>query len=561
MPFRIAAVILVLSLLAGVHFNAPAAQHRDEGLSDRTRDGRLAPLLANLGNYHRPVTTRSAEAQKYFDQGLILIYGFNHAEALRSFKETARIDPECAMAYWGQALALAPNINDPVIPPERETEGYEAIQVAIRHKMGATEVERGLIDALAVRFSAKAKPDRTRLNDAYAQAMRDLYRRYSSDPDVAALYADAVLNTMPWDYWTDKGTFKPAIAEAVIALEKTMDRYPDHPGAHHFYIHAVEGSNDPDRGIPSADKLGSLVPGAGHLVHMPSHIYIRVGRYADASAANRKAILADEDYITQCRAQGIYPSGYYPHNIHFLFATLSMEGRSREALEAARKVSGVHGEQHMHEPGFGFPHLLQTMPLFGMIRFARWDEVLIEPDPGDGRPFGQAIYHFARGLAFLQKNDAAAAAAELDRLRSAARHPELPGLKIFDQNDLASLSSIAGHLLAAELAAYHNKTDEAVTLARNAVALEDGLRYSEPPDWPVPARHFLGAILVRAGKYGEAEAVYREDLKRHRDNGWALYGLMQCLKAQKKDPEVLQVEQQFSKAWAGADFKITSSRM
>lgn len=559
MSVRLLISIIGISLLAGFPALPTRAQHDSHALSDRTRDGRLAPILQNLGNHHRPVTTASATAQRFFDQGLILVYAFNHAEALRSFKEVVRIDPNCAMGYWGQALALSPNINDPSIGADREQQGYKAIQEALKRKGKTNETELGLIEALAKRFSADPKSDRNVLNKSYAEAMEKLYAQFDRDPDVATLYADAVLNTMPWDYWAKDGTPRAGMAPAIAALEKAIRDYPDHPGAHHIYIHAVEASENPDRAVPSADKLRNLVPGAGHLVHMPSHIYIRVGRYADASAANVKAIAADEGYITQCRAQGIYPAAYYPHNIHFLFTTLSMEGRSKDALEAAQRVSGLHGHEEMQEPGFGFPHLLKTMPLFGLVRFARWDEIMNRAAPDAGQPFGLVIYRFARGLALAHRNNISAASAELASLQTAAKNPDLPRLKIFDQNDLATLASIAENLLAAEIASKRNNPDMAVVFARKAVNTEDNLRYSEPPDWPIPARHFLGAILLRNGRAKEAEAVYREDLKRHRNNGWSLCGLMDSLKAQGRNQEATEVERQFLKAWAQADIPITSS--
>jgi len=550
-------VALVLHLLAG----CSPPHHQTAELSDRTHDGRLSPVLKNLGNYHREISTASAGAQKFFDQGLILVYGFNHAEALRSFQEAARLDPKCGMAYWGQALALAPNINDSAIGPDREQQAQQAIQKALANKTGLLPVETGLVDALAARFTPDAKPDRKKLNQAYADAMKALYQSFPEDPDVATLYADAVMNTMPWDYWTKDGKPKAGIPEAVAALQVAIRVSPDHPGAHHIYIHAVEASPDPDRAVPSAEKLGGLVPGAGHLVHMPSHIFIRVGRYHEASETNVRAIAADEDYITQCRAQGIYPAAYYPHNVHFLSVTLAMEGRSQDTLEAAKKVATRHTHEHMQEPGFGFPHLLRSIPYFAMIRFGKWDEILSQPDPGQDSKFVRLIWHYARGCARLARQGVKPASEELAQLRALAKDPSLAELKIFDLNDLAKLAAIAENLLAGEIAAKSKRTDEAIALVKKAAEIEDNLLYSEPPDWPVPPRHILGAILLEAGRAAEAERVFREDLTRHRDNGWSLRGLAESLKAQGKTGEAAAVEERFRKAWARADVSISSSRI
>jgi tetratricopeptide (TPR) repeat protein len=548
-------IVLALSLVSGCNRHT-----HEEPLRHRTKDGRLAPVLKNLGDYRRPVTAKNDEAKQFFAQGLILIYAFNHAEALRSFTEMARLDPGNGMAYWGQALALAPNINDSAIGPDREQQGFQAIRQALSHKSGLTPVETGLIDALAARFAAQDKPDRAKLNQAYADAMKQLAARFPDDPDVAVLYADSVMNTMPWDYWDRAtGNARPGVTEAIAAMERTIAKFPDHPGAHHLYIHAVEASPNPDRAVPSAEKLSALVPGAGHLVHMPSHIFIRVGRYADGSEVNRRAIAVDEDYITQCRAQGIYPAGYYPHNIHFLFATLSMEGKKRETLEAAEKVSTRHEHPVLKEPGFGFPHLLKAIPLFALVRFGEWDRVLAASDPGADQPFGRVIRHWARGMAFVAKKDNPAAARELELLRPLAAAPALAELKIFDINTLAQLSAIAVKMLEGEVAAGRGDWKEAVARLGEAVKLEEELRYSEPPDWPIPPRHYLGAVLLQAGRAADAEQVYRKDLALHRNNGWALRGLVASLEAQKKAKEARGVEQQFRKAWSGADIEIAGS--
>lgn len=553
------ATALLVAGCSREHDGHHAADHH-VAAGPTTRDGRLSPLLGNLGKFSRKVSTPNADAQTYFTQGLTLIYGFNHAEAVRSFQEAARNDPKLGMAYWGEALAVGPNINDNAAEPEREKQAYEAAQKAIANRDGMNDLERALIDAIAVRFSHPEGADREKRMNAYADAMEKVYARFSGDPDVGALYAAAVMDTMPWNYYLKDGQPKPPIVKAVAALEKAIALAPDHPGAHHYYIHAVEASLDPDRAIPSADKLGSLVPGAGHLVHMPSHIYIRVGRYSDGTESNLKAIRADEDYITQCRAQGIYPAAYYPHNVHFLTATLSMEGRSKEMLEASQKVGAHHGHDMMDAPGFGFPHLLKTIPIFAMVRFGKWDDLLVLEKPSNS-DFVLAMWHYGRGLALTAKGDTTGASNELSALRTAAAKPELKTLTIFDVNNLSSIAAIAVDVLDGEIAAKKKDYKRAIASLRKAVAKEDALLYSEPPDWPIPPRHNLGAVLLESGNATEAEKVFREDLQRHRNNGWALIGLAKSLEAQGKSAEAQQVRAQFDKTWAKADIKIESARL
>ena len=518
---------------------------------------RIAPLLKGVGGLHHPVTTSSPEAQKYFDQGLTLLYAFNHLESERSFRQVAQLDPGCAMAYWGQALALGPNINDPVPDAEREQKAYQAIQKAVSLSGTASPPERALIGALARRYAAQ--PDRQALNLAYAEAMEKVAEGYPEDPDIQVLYADALMNTTPWDYWLKGGVPKPLTKKVLAALDNVMEKHPNHPGAHHFHIHAVEAV-DPDRAEASADKLGGLVPVAGHLVHMPGHIYIRVGRYEDAAEANRKAITADESYITQCRAQGLYPIGYYPHNIHFLWAALTMQGKGHEAIETARKAASKHTSEHMHQPGFGLPHLLRAVPMFALVRFGKFDQVLAEPEPGESMQFARGIRHFGRGMAFRAGDYVAAAEKELLALREIAAQRELAKLKVFDVNTLSSLLQIATNVLAAEIEAAKGNFDQAERLLREAVASEDALLYTEPPDWPQPVRHSLGAVLLDAGRPADAAKVYREDLVRHRGNGWALFGLMESLRAQGKTAEAAKVEKEFRNAWAKADIQLTASR-
>lgn len=539
--------------------NHSAETHPAEG-GKTTKDGRLSPLLGNLGKFQRKTSTASADAQRYFTQGLTLIYGFNHAEAVRSFQEAARNDAKLGMAYWGEALAVGPNINDAAKEPDREKQAYEAARKAVANKAGMTELEQALIDAIAVRFSDPAGNDREKRMNAYAAEMEKVYQRFPDDPDVGVLYSSAVMDTMPWNYYLPGGQPKPPIIKVVAALEKAMQSAPDHPGAHHYYIHAVEASPNPDRAVPSADKLGGLVPGAGHLVHMPSHIYIRVGRYDDGTQVNIKAIAADEDYITQCRIQGIYPAAYYPHNIHFLTATLAMAGRSKEMLDASKKVSGQHGHDMMTMPGFGLPHMLKGIPVLGMVRFGKWDEILALSKPEDS-DFVLAMWHYGRGMAFARKGDAKSADTELAALRVVAAKHTLKELTVFDINNLASIAAIAVDVLDGEVAAQKKNYARAVASLKRAVAREDALQYIEPPDWPNPARHNLGAVLLSARKPAEAEKVFRQDLERHRGNGWSLMGLYKSLEAQGKKDEATGVKAQFDKAWSRADTKIESSAL
>ena len=565
MKFRkglsLTAICLLAFPLVWLACSGPAPESAKEGeLKSTTTTGRTAPWLKNLGNLHRTVSTNSPDAQHFFDQGLTLCYAFNHQESARSFMEAARVDPNCAMAYWGQALALGPNINDPKPDAEREQQSYEAIQKALTLKSGASELEQALIDALATRFSEGKGKDRKQLNQAYAKAMAKVYEKFPDDPDVGVLYAASIMNTMPWEYWSKDGKPQPGTKRLISVLESVKERFPEHPGAHHYYIHAVEASPNPDSAVGSADKLGSLVPAAGHLVHMPSHIYIRVGRYTDATEANRRAIAADEDYITQCRAQGIYPADYYPHNIHFMWTTLSMEGRSEEAIRAARKAASKVTKEMLHEEGYAFGHLMRAIPTFALVRFGKWDEILNGPAPPADSPFLQGISYYARGLAFIAKGDLKSASGEQEKLELVALDPALEEMKIWELNSLGRLLKIASEILTGELAAKRGDFKTAVVHLKSGVKMEDGLVYSEPPDWPHPVRHWLGAVLLEAGRPAEGEKVYREDLTRHRDNGWALMGLVKSLEAQGKTAEADKVHARFNEVWSHADVKLVASR-
>lgn len=522
----------------------------------RTAAGPIAPVLRGLGNLHHPVRTRSQQAQSFFDQGLRLTYAFNHQEALRSFKEAARLDPDCAMAYWGWALVLGPNLNLPM-SAGAAAQAYEAVQMALARKDKATAREKEYIDALARRYAADPGTDRKALDTAYAQAMGRLYARYPDDVDAATLYAAALMNTSPWDYWTRDGKPRPNTPTILQVLEQVMRKDPKHVGALHYYIHAVE-SVDADRGLQAADRLRGLTPGAGHLVHMPTHIYMQVGRYAESFTLNAQAAKADEDYLIQCRSQGIYPLGYYPHNIHFQTWAALMLGKRDDALTAARKVASKVPRNFTGNDWALF-QTFASMPLFAMVRFGQWDAVMAEPKPPEKWRYMTGIWHYARGLAFTYNRKPDSAAQELASLQAliqdARSKQEMIGF-----SDTTTLLSIAGDVLAGEMAAAQKHFETAIRHLNHAVTLEDGLIYNEPPDWYYPVRHTLGAVLLEAGQPKKAEAVYRQDLKRYRENGYSLYGLWQSVKAQGRNADAARIEARYRQAWSHADVKLASSR-
>ncbi len=518
-----------------------------------------APLLDGMGEHHRPVGTRSESAQRYFDQGLVLAWGFNHAEAARSFREASRLDPECAMCFWGEALVLGPNINaameDGDVPA-----AWSASRRALELSAGASPVERALIEALAERYAPEPVEDRRPLDEAYAAAMRDVEARFPHDADVVTLLAEALMDLHPWDFWTREGEAQPWTPEVLETLESAIALDSDHPGAHHLYIHAVEASPEPGRAEASADMLRDLVPGAGHLVHMPAHIYQRVGRYADASSANERAIAADDAYATQCHAQGLYPLAYMPHNYHFLWASSTMEGRGKVALESARAVAARVDRNFLREPGYGtLQHYLAT-PLFALTRFGRWQEILAEPAPDADLVYPTGVWRYARGSALTALGRLDEAAAELAELERIAADPALDGVTIWDINDSAAILAIAREVLAGELAAKRGEFDAAVARLRRAATLERELNYDEPSPWHYPVRHSLGAVLLAAGRPADAEAVYREDLARNPENGWSLHGLAASLREQGRADEATAAAERFAQAWAAADVELTTSR-
>jgi tetratricopeptide (TPR) repeat protein len=526
------------------------------GVMAQRSDAPLAPELSGLGTIHMPVTTEVPKAQAFFDQGVRLLYGFNHQEARRAFQEAARLDPQLSMAHWGIALTLAPNLNAPM-SAENGRAAYAAIQTARRSAARATARERALIAALAARFAARPESPRPPLDRAYAEAMARAAADHPGDADVQTLYADAVMNTMPWDYWQKDGAPKPATATISALLERVIAAHPDHAGAHHYYIHLWEASNTPERAEASADRLGALMPAAGHMVHMPAHIYLRTGRYADAAEANVRAIAADEDYLAQCQAQGLYPVSYYPHNLHFLWAAATFEGRSAVAVDAARQVAAK--VPHHHAGAVAWTADFPVTPWLAYIRFGRWQQMLLEPKPPATDPYATGIWHYARALSLIGRGEPARAESELTALTVVLGHQAFR-TTLKDSPLLVNLQ-IASRIVRGELAARARRFDEAIRLVSEAVALEDGIPYNEPPVWHQPPRQVLGALLLEAGRPKEAEEVYRADLTRFRENGWSLFGLWQSLGAQGRADEAQLVRARFDKAWARADVTLTASRV
>jgi len=517
--------------------------------------GALAPRLQNLGAHTFTVTTKSARAQQFINQGVNLAYGFNHAEAARAFAEAARLDPACAMAYWGHALVLGPNINA-AMNPDDEPKARELVQKAATLKGKVTPRERDYIEALSSRYTGNAA-DRQKADRAFADAMRALSKKYPRDLDAATIYAEALMDLRPWNYWTRDGFQQEGIGEAVAALERVIAANPKHPGALHYWIHVWE-SKDPQRAAREADRLLPLMPGAGHMVHMPAHIFFRLGRYQDVIESNVKASAADEEYIAQCRAQGMYPLSYYPHNVHFVWMGASMSGQGTLAVEAARKTAKVVGsatpEQMAAIQGF------LVVPYYTLVRFGRWDDIVAEPKPSFDTLFTRGIWHYARGTAFAATGRGSEADQELAALQQIVADPALAKVPPFSLNPADAILKIAVEVLAGDIAARRKDFTTAVARFDRAVRYEDGLVYTEPPDWHAPVRHWLGAALLDSGRAAEAETVYWEDLRRNRENGWALAGLHRALAAQNKTEEAALVEQRFKKAWARADASPAGSR-
>ncbi len=516
-----------------------------------------APLLEGLGGHHHSVTTDSELAQRYFDQGLVLAFGFNYPEAHRSFREAARLDPQCAMAWWGAALVLGPNINA-AMNPENADDAWSYVQKA-QQAEHANERERAYVDALAVRYGAEPLDDRRPRDRAYALAMGKVAARFPDDLDAQVLYAEALMVTTPWDYWQEDGSPKTVTETILATLRQVMTEEPNHPMANHLFIHAVEAQH-PEWGLEEAKRLEDLVPGAGHLVHMPSHIYIRVGRYHDATKINLRAIEADKRYLSQVQAQGEYRIGYVPHNYHFGWATATLEGRSELAIRLAREMAQMVDEDAMRAPALSTLQHYWITPLYALVRFGRWDEVLQWPKPAEDLVYPSAVWHYARGMALVRKQRWQEAQKELRALEKRIRDPRLEWVTVWDINKGRHILQIAAHALAGELAAGRGRLDRAIDSLGRAVEREDALNYDEPPSWHYPTRQSLGAVLLQAGRPADAEAVYEKDLREFPNNGWSLYGLLSALRMQGRAEEAREIQRRFREAWQYADVALTSSR-
>jgi tetratricopeptide (TPR) repeat protein len=507
---------------------------------------------SGFGNVHHAVNTTSPEGQRAFDQGLALDYGFNHGQAIRCFRRAAQLDPKMSMAYWGVALASGSNYNMPV-DVDGEKQAYDAIQKALQLSEGGPASERAYIDALSKRYTNNPAPDYAALEVSYNSAMRQLHQRYPDDLDAATLFAESGMNLHPWRLWNQDGTPAPGTQEIVSVLESVLKRDPNHLGANHYYIHAVEASPHPELGTPAAQRLAGLAPSSGHLVHMPAHIYIRTGDHEDGVTANADAARADEAYFAKAHPQGIYPLMYYTHNLHFLAVEDAFLGRYADALAAAHRTQSNVGPHVQEMPMLDF---FNTLPMLVEVRFHRWQEILALPKP-DGLVITQGTWHFARALAYAGTGKIAEAKAEQAELQKLS-----PGMAKVVSNPTGPHNAettplIMRHWVAARIAMAQHQSEAAIAELRRAVAMEDTLDYNEPPDWLFPMREPLGGALLQAGKAAEAEKVFREDLQHNPQNPRSILGLAESLKAQGKTADAAIARQKFDAAWKGADTKLT----
>ena len=515
------------------------------------------PMFDGLGKHSRPIATSKPDAQKYFDQGLNFMFAFNHDESIRAFEKVVEIDPDCAMAYWGISLASGINYNFPLFPPEKAKVAWDALQKARDKSKAESPANRALIDALANRYANPLPADTKPLEKAYSDAMKKAWEQFPKDADLGALYAESMMNLRPWELWTADGKPQPGTPEILRTLEAVLKLNANHPLALHLYIHAVEASSEPGKADDAANRLRTLTPNLGHLVHMPSHIDLRRGRWQEAIEANTLAIAADSKYAKASPEQGFYRL-YMAHNYHMLTFAAMMQGESKRSLTTIREmIDGVPKEWLAIKGNAGIVDGFMAMPLEVMIRFGKWDDILNEPEMPEMFPIARAFRHHARGIAFAAKGKVGDARESQKLFRIAMK--QVSADATFGNNKASDLFAVADAMLEGEILVREGKTKEGIVALRTAVALEDKLRYSEPPDWIIPVRHALGAFLLHDGQAAEAEKVYRDDLKRWPENGWALFGLAASLDAQGKSDEATTVRERFNKAWKRADSPIRSS--
>jgi tetratricopeptide (TPR) repeat protein len=543
---------IALALVLALPFvcSGASAQHQHTATDEKP-----ASLMEGLGEHHHPVSTANAEAQRYFDQGLTLAFAFNHEAAIRAFKRAAELDPNLAMAHWGVAMALGPNINLD-IDAEREKLAYEAVQKALSLSAKATEAERAYIEALAKRYSNDPKPDLKKLSVDYKNAMAEVARRFPDDLDAATLYAESAMDLRPWQLWSKDGKPAEGTEEIVAVLESVLKRDPDHIGANHFYIHAVEASPHPEWALPSAQRLKVLTPAAGHLVHMPAHIDIRTGNYEAAARANAYAAEADREYMKRFGPQGVYLMMYYTHNLHFLAIANSMQGNFRDAKRAADQLA-----DHLNQVSHGMPDAMVGMldgfmpvPALTLVRFQRWDDMLKMAAPDKRFPAANALWHFSRGMAYLGSGKTENAQSERDALAAAAKATAPDA--VFGLNTASNILKIAENVLSAKIALAKSDKKSAIEFLKKAVEVEDSLNYTEPADWIMPVRESLGGALYLSGDYAGAEKVFRADLEKNPRNGRSLFGLHECLKAQGNKSAAQLVQREFQAAWKNADAQL-----
>jgi tetratricopeptide (TPR) repeat protein len=548
------AIVIAATILVALGCRAPATQNTRTNATPSAPSAQNTGILPGVGTHHHPIATTNADAQKFFDQGMALVFGFNHEEATRSFQRAAELDPRAPMPHWGIAWSVGPNYNLDIDDP-RAKRAFDAIDTATRLSVNGSPVERDYVAAMATRYSQDPKADRAALARRYSQAMADLVRRYPEDLDAATLYAESLMNLRPWKLWTLDGKPAEDTPRILATLESVLKRAPNHMGANHYYIHATEASTSPERALPSAARLETLAPAAGHLVHMPAHIYARTGDHAAAAKANLAGAEADRVYLKNMPPDTFYGMAYYSHNLHFLADSHMMQGRLAEAQQAAAELS----ERILpHADMMPMIESMAVSPLNVLLRFGRHEDILKQAAPPDNRPVMVAWWHFARGVAQARLQRIEEAEKERTQLRDAAAR--IPDSALFGGTGLESarnVVTIAGVVLDSRIADARRQNDAAIAAWTNAVAAVDRLAYDEPPVWFYPVRESLGAALLRAGRSAEAEHVFREDLVRHPRNARSLLGLHEALVQQKKDADAAWVDTQFREAWKNADSKVT----